>query len=515
MSLSLSHSSEPWYAPIGNASTQILVEQDLIVPDVQPDVQQLLHISALPVLEEEKTADGRISFQGVVKLNILYLAHGEPSITAIEEEMPFSDVLRMEEVTRQSDVVLLPELSHLEYRLINDRKISCKAVLRITAQVFAPLQEEWLTSASGEGLELERGFFSRNQQTPWKKDRLALQDTFSLETDAPLAQILVASAIPVPGDFKAIDGGVEVTGELHITLLYTLAEEEPLLHTKDLTLPFHGVLEIEGAQDTMTPSLYLLLEEVKAAAQTKEETAGNVAFSAGILVLASAAQPQEVPYVADAFSTKTPLHLTTTLRQEWEPVGSTVLHTSFSVRFSLEETDPAMLQTACVFTQGFLDQLTCAQDSVQAEGAVSLSLLYIAQDDHTPLALWEGTAPFTETISLTGTLPSDSAQGHLLSQWAQVQLLNGRELEAVIHLVLEVDVRRSISFSMVENIEETGEPLSPPPSLVIYVVQPGDTLWQIARTYLTTPEQILSVNDLSAGEELYPGEKLLLLRPME
>src|SRR5699024_10226253 len=116
--------------------------------------------------EEEKTADGRISFQGVVKLNILYLAHGEPSITAIEEEMPFSDVLRMEEVTRQSDVVLLPELSHLEYRLINDRKISCKAVLRITAQVFAPLQEEWLTSASGEGLELERGFFSRNQQTP-------------------------------------------------------------------------------------------------------------------------------------------------------------------------------------------------------------------------------------------------------------------------------------------------------------------------------------------------------------
>ena len=131
------------------------------------------------------------------------------------------------------------------------------------------------------------------------------------------------------------------------------------------------------------------------------------------------------------------------------------------------------------------------------------------------MALWEGTAPFTETISLTGTLPSDSAQGHLLSQWAQVQLLNGRELEAVIHLVLEVDVRRSISFSMVENIEETGEPLSPPPSLVIYVVQPGDTLWQIARTYLTTPEQILSVNDLSAGEELYPGEKLLLLRPME
>lgn len=47
---------------------------------------------------------------------------------------------------------------------------------------------------------------------------------------------------------------------------------------------------------------------------------------------------------------------------------------------------------------------------------------------------------------------------------------------------------------------------------MIYVVQEGDTLWNIAKKYRTTEERILMVNEIENPDRLYPGQKLLILR---
>ena len=50
------------------------------------------------------------------------------------------------------------------------------------------------------------------------------------------------------------------------------------------------------------------------------------------------------------------------------------------------------------------------------------------------------------------------------------------------------------------------------PGAVIVMVQPGDTLWNIAKKYRTTPERILMMNDIENPDRLYVGQKLLILR---
>jgi LysM repeat protein len=44
----------------------------------------------------------------------------------------------------------------------------------------------------------------------------------------------------------------------------------------------------------------------------------------------------------------------------------------------------------------------------------------------------------------------------------------------------------------------------------MHTVQPGDTVWSIARTYGKDPLQILSWNRLTRKSRIYPGQELII-----
>ena len=45
-----------------------------------------------------------------------------------------------------------------------------------------------------------------------------------------------------------------------------------------------------------------------------------------------------------------------------------------------------------------------------------------------------------------------------------------------------------------------------------YVVQPGDTLWCLAKKFNTTVDDIVELNDIENPDLIYPGQKLLILK---
>ena len=51
------------------------------------------------------------------------------------------------------------------------------------------------------------------------------------------------------------------------------------------------------------------------------------------------------------------------------------------------------------------------------------------------------------------------------------------------------------------------------PGILGYRVQQGDSLWEIAKRYYTTVQEIMQLNELTS-EEVKVGDKLLLLKQM-
>lgn len=51
---------------------------------------------------------------------------------------------------------------------------------------------------------------------------------------------------------------------------------------------------------------------------------------------------------------------------------------------------------------------------------------------------------------------------------------------------------------------------SPTPAVVTYVVQPGDTLWEIANRFGITVESLALINDIADPNLIYPGQVLII-----
>ena len=72
-------------------------------------------------------------------------------------------------------------------------------------------------------------------------------------------------------------------------------------------------------------------------------------------------------------------------------------------------------------------------------------------------------------------------------------------------------------MKIIEKVEESPldkEKLRSLPGITVYVVKPGDTLWEISKKFFTTTEEICRMNQLE-NQEISTGQPLLLVKKVE
>ena len=77
--------------------------------------------------------------------------------------------------------------------------------------------------------------------------------------------------------------------------------------------------------------------------------------------------------------------------------------------------------------------------------------------------------------------------------------------------LLVIRPQRQTCICEVEEEDYDPQELAAVPGITGYIVQEGDTLWKIARSYFLTPEQIVKMNQLESGE-IKKGDRLILMK---
>ena len=97
-------------------------------------------------------------------------------------------------------------------------------------------------------------------------------------------------------------------------------------------------------------------------------------------------------------------------------------------------------------------------------------------------------------------------------------MLDDREVEVRCGVNINAIVFEQLSKEVIVDIEEKELDLNKVyqlPSLVGYIVKAGDTLWDIAKRFYTTIDQIKSVNNLEDTYEPKEGEKILIIKNIQ
>ena len=148
---------------------------------------------------------------------------------------------------------------------------------------------------------------------------------------------------------------------------------------------------------------------------------------------------------------------------------------------------------------------------------MQMKILYIVENDDMPFYSMEVMMPFSHVVEVRGITEESVYYLHTDLEQLSTSMIDSNEIEARAAVSLNVLVIQRREEKIIESVEE--QPLDPEkirsmPGVTVYMVKQGDTLWDIAKKFYTTAEEIISMNDLE-NEQVASGQPLLLVKKVE
>ena len=152
MDMRLEQTSFEAEIPCGSCKTRFTVEGDVTLPGSLRETTNILHASAMAVVESAEASQDRATIAGRVIFCILYTQgeHGTPE--SIEAAADFTHLCDMPGTVPRSAVDASAQAEHVTASVQNGR-VSMKAVLSLCARAVCTQTAEALSAAKGDSVQ--------------------------------------------------------------------------------------------------------------------------------------------------------------------------------------------------------------------------------------------------------------------------------------------------------------------------------------------------------------------------
>ena len=143
------------------------------------------------------------------------------------------------------------------------------------------------------------------------------------------------------------------------------------------------------------------------------------------------------------------------------------------------------------------------------------NIIYRSADVSAELASLKEDIPFRHSMDVQGITEDMDCSSQLMVEHVSCSLIapDQVELRAVVAAQVSVfssseqEVMLGVDVKEAEDLKDSG--------IYIYFVQPGDSLWSVAKKYNTTTDNILKFNNIEEPYVLHTGDKLLIYKKLE
>lgn len=154
------------------------------------------------------------------------------------------------------------------------------------------------------------------------------------------------------------------------------------------------------------------------------------------------------------------------------------------------------------------------ENKVIVEG-VLIKQIYFVRQDFDDVHEFDVREPFTLFIDIPGARPGHVAQVYPRVEFVDLEIdpYDRRRIRQVVVIEVFVKVTEFVQLEVVVQLL-LDVVVEPKPTLTVYIVQKGDTLFKIAQRFGTTVAAILKVNpEIKEPNLISPGQKILVPAP--
>lgn len=499
------------------AVTQITLEDDMNIPDNKPDVEALNMDKGEVIIEEVKAGTDAVTVRGKLVYCILYrTSENGRSLVALEGKLPFEEKINLRGVTMQDSVAVDARVEDLSIGIINSRKLSVQSILTLQARMEELYDEEVpIGIHSEESLEYRKIPMNLAQIAICKNDIFRLKEEVSLPSGYPnIFQILWSTISLRDVDFKVQNERLALQGDVHIFVLYEGEGEEHPIRSFETTLPLSGILECHGCREGMLPDIrYGLGQQELTIRPDFDGEERNIGIELVMDIVIRIYEEEQVELLSDIYG----VHKEVEANVEKVNLRRLLTHVTGKTKVADHvRTGSGVPIMQLLHSEGrvALEHQSVVENGILLQGCLTVKVMYITGDDTMPYVSTQVMLPYEYTLEVPGIIAGDMGRVRAEVEQLQVNMLDGEELDVKAILTFTTTIFQNISTQLITQVTmrdiDTAK-LGSLPGMVIYMVQPGDNLWNIGKKYYVPVDTLRELNGL-ASDEVKIGQKLLVVK---
>ncbi len=505
----------------GNVTTQVTLDDDFIVPDTMDDMAQVLLDNGEIQIESVKNQGEKVLVKGKLDFQVLY-RRAEGGLQTLGGTIPFEEGINVPGLEERDDVTLSTELEDLSTGMVNSRKLGVKAIITLEVRVESLYQAEAAEDA-GEGGQpgtmdnvlLQHRAIDIAAIGVRHKDTFRIKEQLSLSGSKPNIDQLLWKEMRLCGvSARPAGGRMLIDGNLEVFVIYSGEGEETPVQWWEETIPFSGEIELAGADEEMIPVVSMELAHKNVEARPDYDGEMRELDVEAVLELdMKLYEEQQIQILSDLYATDrelTPITKEACFEQILTKNGCKC---RVAEKVSMDQ-NQRILQICHSGGAVKVDDISVGEDLLIIDGAVEVSLLYLTSDDSAPVQSAVRMVPFHCEAEAAGISEDSVYQVTPSLEQLTAVMAGGDSVEIKAVASLEVLVLQPVCEAVITDVTEQPldvKKLQEMPGIVGYIVQPGDSLWKIAKKFHTTVESIMTMNELS-NDEIRPGDRLILVK---
>ena len=503
----------------GSANMQLMSEGEITAFDGKPDIGTLLKCDSCFIVDDSRISDGRVSFNGRLKLNGMYLSKGEnKTVHSFAHEMPVSDFVNIEGAAEGMYTYINCVTASCDCRVVNERKLFYKVITDAEVTVREQAECEYVEGLGEIPLNQQRFMRVAAEAVPvQKQDRFTVKDTIVLPMGKPNIEELLDCRLTVTSvDYKSGEGSVRVSGDLNVSIIYKGEGENNPMELYEGSIPFKGELEAEGLRGDMLCDVRLDLQDSFISLQPDEDGEMRIVEAEAIIGTCITGRViNEINALEDVYILNKDTKLTVNNIEGSVCAARNTSQCPVKEVVSLDDKAPDMLQIYRADGRPYVDFVQINDGKIEIEGAVAVNILYVTGNDEIPVYCYGGVVPFKHTAQAAGAESNMDCSVTAQLEHIGFNMLSDREVEVrcVINIcAVAEDIK---AYSLVSDVafeDLDKDYLSSLASITLYVVRKGDTLWKLAKRFNTTVEDIAGINDIENPDLIYPGQRLIIVK---
>ena len=496
--------------------TQITLDDDFNVPDVNDDIYKIITRDGIIAASGTKVQDGKVIVSGELKFKFLYgSADDKGKIHHMSGSIPFTETVNCDDADDHDGVTVKWDIDDLSIDIINTRKISAKAIitLSVSCEDIYDIETACMPENDSSVLCLEKTS-DVTQLAVCKKDIFRVKENIDLPAGKPnISEIIWDTACLKSVSTKLLDGKISLSGELSLFVLYTAEDENTPVQWLDSSFSFNSAIDVPGCTEDMIGDIEVTIGSSNVSLKSDYDGEPRTLEPDMVLDLNMKIYREEpVNFLIDAYSPDCRVVPTYSSVNYNSILTKNLSKCKVADKLKLDSTKGQVLQLLSSSGNAKVDEISVSENGITVDGVVTAKLMYISSDDKNPLAIADEIIPFTHTIEAQGVSNESLSFIRPSIEQLNVVMTGSNEIEAKASVLLDCLVLGNNSDNIITDIATEDfdmAELQSRPGMVAYLTKENDSLWNIAKTFHSTKERIMEINDLKS-ETLSPGEMLLI-----